>query len=240
MDNNSIVIEGLKKGLSKMAIMTNLIRNDSELDLTKAAALYKKVGSENNLILDNEAKDNLTVEIATKFNVEGKLNREDAVTELMNRGAMTKNAAVSRLKSYCIANKIDFPQASTRVSRDMEAVKAAYKTWHAGGYDRNAIESGLREHYGYTEKNVGQAYLKIGKELGLIQTTASVGRTELATWFANADNVKGEKKDVVAKLIKDTEIAPATAESRYAMYLFAVEYAKMVNPAANTGVEEAA
>ena len=225
MTNEEIIINGLKAGNAKNVILTELVRNDADLDLTKAGALIKQVGTDNNLILDNEAKDSLTAEVADQFTADGKLGREAAVTALMERGAMTKTAAVNRLKTYCANSDIEFPQAS-RASRDMDAVKNAYKTWFDGGETREAIEAGLIEHFGYTEKNVKQAYLKIGKELGLIEASVSTGRAELAAWFAVPENVEGDKAAIVSRLMESTGVAKATAETRYNMYLFAVEYQK--------------
>lgn len=238
--NKAIIVDGIKKGLTKMVIMVSLIRNDPSLDLTTANSLYKTVGTENNLLLDKDTKDKLVEEIGAKFTVEGKFDREKAVAELTERGGITKNSAVNRLKGYCASNEIEFPVAS-RSLRDMEAVHNAYKTWFEQKTSREAIQAGLVEHFKYPEKSVSQAYLKIGKELGLIAEEVSHGRADLAKWFATAENVKGEKKDIIARLRKDTQIAEATAKSRYTMYLFALDFYNIVTaPAVEEDISEVA
>lgn len=229
MDNSQIVINGLKTGASKMVILTSLIRNDETLDLGAAGVLYKRVGTENHLLLNKEDKDNLVVEIAAQFNTDGRLDREAAVNALCERGAMTKNAANNRLKGYCIQHKIEFP-ISVRggSSKDMVPIHEAYKSWMDQEASRESIQAGLVQHFGYTKKNVGQAFLKIGRELGFIEGGAAPGRNELAQWFATTENITGSKKEITERLVEDTGIAPATANSRYSNFLFAIEYHKIL------------
>jgi len=226
MSNESIIIDGIKAGNSKAAVLTALIRNDEKLDLGKAAELFKKVGTDEGLLLDNDTKDKLTVEIATaNLDDERVFNREAATAQLVEKAALTKSAASNRLKAWCEDNDVTFP-AAVRVGRDMQAVHESYTKWTEDGIDRDGIEAGLVEHFGYTENNVGSAFNKIGKELGFI----SSGRSDLAAWFADAENVVGDKAAITAKLMVDTGIAQATADVRYGMYLFALEFVKEVSP----------
>lgn len=234
MSQKKIIVDGLKAGKTKNQILTDLIRGDASMDLVAAGKLYHEVGTAEGLIMSAEDKEKKINEIAAKHVAEGKLNREAATTELMQSAALSKGAATSRLKNYCEVNKVEFP-AATRTKRDMEAVKTAYKAWWDDNVAREQIEAGLVQHFGYGEKSVGQAYIKIGRELGLIDEAGAQGRIELAAWFANADNVTKtengqtvakDKKDVVEKLMADTGVAKATAETRYGMYLFAVEFHK--------------
>lgn len=236
MTNEELIVKGIKEGKTKGQVMADLIRQDTALDLVKAGALYAEVGAKEGLLLSAQEKTD-AVGVAAKANsADGKLNRDAAVTALMAAASITKSAATTRLKAYCKDNSIEFPAAS-RTKRDMTAVHAAYKEWFEAGTAREQIEAGLVQHFGYGEKGVGQAYVKIGKELGLIEGGSAQGRVDLAAWFADAGNVTEtkdgatvakSKADIVTKLMADTEVAKATAETRYGMWLFAVEYHKVL------------
>jgi hypothetical protein len=162
---------------------------------------------------------------------------------------MSESAASSRLKTYCAEQKIIFPSA-TRTKRDMEAVNTAFKKWFEDGLERASIEAGLVKHFGYGEKGVAAAYNKIGKALGLVAGGSGEGRRKLAAWFAEPANVTvtaedgtvtaKSKKDIVDALIKESGAAQATADTRYAMWLFAADYhAAMTAPGADP-IQEAA
>lgn len=245
MSNNQIIIDGIKGGKSKGAILTDLIRADADLDLVQAGALYLEVGTKEKLLLSKDDKDTLTLDIGNEFTVvtkDGKkdvktLNRTDAVKKLAASGSMSESAAAGRLKQFCKDEKIDFPNA-TRQKRDMTAVDTAFKKWFEDKTERASIEAGLVQHFGYGEKGVAAAYMQIGKRLGLIEGGSGDGRRKLAAWFANPANVTNEdgtakaKKVIVDALIAESGAAQATADTRYAMWLFAADYhAAMTNPA---------
>ena len=227
MSNEETIIEGIKAGKTKGQVMADLIREDITLDLVKAGQLYAEVGAKEGLLLSAEQKESAVSKAVTDNTVEGKLNREAAVTALMTAASITKSSATNRLKAHCKEHGIEFPPA-VRVGRDMEAVKDAYKKWWDAGTPRESIEAGLVKHYGYGEKSVGQAYVKIGRELGLIESGSAAGRVSLATWFANPANVEGDKAAIVARLMESTGVAKATADTRYGNWLFAVEYHKQL------------
>lgn len=240
MDAKAIVTAGLKAGNSKMQILTDMIRADNALDLGSAGTIYKEVGTEQGYLLDKTAKEKLVKEIGAQYTipevpatddaeaVPATFNRTAGVNALVERAHLSKTVAVNHLKTYCAENGLVFPNAD-RTSRDMNAVKEYYKTYFAET-TREAMETALIANFAYTKKNVGQAFLKIGKELKLIAGGTAPGRSELAAWFTVGDNVKGEKKEVIKRLMEDTDIAKATAETRYGMYLFAVEYHKLLTP----------
>lgn len=218
----AIVVEGLQTGKSKMEIIADMIRADTSVDLVKAGKIYAEAGKGAGLILDNEARANAVEEIITSHTTDNKLDREAATAALIKKG-MTKMTAVQRLKDACEAKNIEFPQA-TRVKRDMEKVYEAYKKWMADGTSRESIEAGLVKYFGYGKKGVSAAYTQIGRHLGLIEPATSADRAKIADWFANADNVKGKKKDIVERHEKAFKCKTSTAELRYTQYLFAVAY----------------
>jgi len=224
MSNTQIIIDGIKAGQAKTAILLTLVRNDSELDLVSASTLYGTVGKDNNLLLSSEDKTALVLSVVMDNMVDNTIQREAAVNALVERGMMTKSAAFGRIKKYAGENDLEI-SAAVRSTRDMEAVKAYVKDLNEKGHDDKVICDALVQHFGYTEKNVATAYRKIGKELGFIAGAA--GRTELAQWFITPENVVGSKDEIVTRLMESTNIKKSTAEIRFANFLFAVEYAKL-------------
>jgi hypothetical protein len=234
-DNKNIIVEGIKAGKSKMVILTELLRADETLDLNTAGALYKEVGTGEKLLLTNEEKNELVSEVIAQYNTDEGFNRDEAVKVLAEKGAMTEAAAVSRLKAACKEAGVEFPVA-VRAKRDMEAVKNAVKTWHEQGTTKEQILAGLIQHYDYTEKNAPAAYNKLGKEIGFIEGRVATGRIEQAAWFLNPANVKGTKAEIVERMMEAQGVTKATAETRYVIWQFAVEYHKQASEmeAANT------
>lgn len=224
---NELILKSLQAGKSKNDILVEIVRADPAIDLVKAGQLYAEVGKKAGLIMDNETRKK-SVTTAVNAHIGGgetgerTLDREAAVAELIAKG-FSKGAAVSNLKAACAEQKIIFPQA-TRQKRDMEKVNTAYRAWVKDGVSREQIEKGLVQHFGYGKNSVGSAYVKIGRDLGLIEKAQHGNRKQMAEWFADPKNVEGDKKAVVARIKKDHKVADATADTRYAIYLFAKEY----------------
>jgi len=231
MENKQIVIEGIKRGDSKMKIVCALIRNDAELDTTTAGTLWSKIGTEAKLLMSAKEKDDavftglipfITTDAATKVKT---LDRSKALGAIIVKfPALDKGMVNSRFKKYCSDNEIELPALSNK--RDMEAISKVVAEWKVAGHAEPAIKAGLIRDYGYTEKNVDAAYRKIGKELGFISDSGY--RTDLAVWCQTPANVTGTKKEVIEKMVDHFGIAPATADFRYTMYLFALDFQKAI------------
>lgn len=220
----TIAVNGLKAGHTKMQILADMIRSDTTLDLVKAGQIYAEAGKGAGLILDNDAKKNAVEEAVTEYTKDGTLDRDAAVTALLAKG-ISKMTAVQRLKDACEAKAITFPQA-IRVKRDMDKVYTAFKKWMSDGTSRESIEAGLIKYFGYGQKGVGEAYIKIGRHLGLIEGPANADRSKIAAWFATDANVQGKKKEIIERHEKAFKCKTSTAELRYTSYLFAVEFHK--------------
>ena len=225
MENKEIVIEGIQNGLSKNEILTKLIR--AGLEMVEANVFYKDVGAESGLLLSAEQKDEKIATILPECVVEGILDRKKAYSALLTDVRMGKGPALKRIKTYAAEHNLQLSKA-VHPKRDTSAIESAVKAWHDGGESKEVIEASLIQHFGYTEKNAGKAYNKFGKLIGFI-TTKATGRVELAKWFNQPSNVEGDKSAIIDRLMSSTGIAKATAETRYGMYLFAVEYAAQGN-----------
>ena len=229
MDNKQIVIEGIKRGDSKMKIVCALIRNDAELDTSTAGTLYTTTGTEAELLMTNKEKDEavngglvpfIIIDAATKIKT---LDRIKAMTAILTKyPALDKGAINSRFKKYCADNEIELPVISLK--RDMALVEKTVSEWRTAGHAEPAIKAGLVRDFNFSEGNVDAAYRKIGKALGFISDSSY--RTALAVWCQTASNVAGSKKEVIAKMVEHFGIAAATADFRYTMYLFALDFQK--------------
>lgn len=216
-------LELLADGKTKNEILTDLVQN-AGLDLAAAAKVYNEAATEGGYRVSNEEKASAVAEVFQKHNTENGFDRAAATDELMAAVKITKLAAEGHLRKAAEAAGVEWPKAA-RQGRDHAAIAHAVKVWHDEGATEESIKAGLMQHYNFTEKGVEAAYRKYGKAAGFIEARAGGDRAGAVQFMF--DNQELPRKEWIAKMIEELSCSKATAETRYSIFLYAQDYAKL-------------